>query len=145
MPTRNLNVFHVQTGDNVLSFTQKNVADWYFRNIPSNCSRNIEWTEDESYCAKQVSNEVQFFETSNFAKGVHSRIKTEGIQSYSLSPGKRPIVAIFIAGKGSSPSSAKLYDFNSNFSVPLTQKSFFRADRVNFHWNKIGNFFSLLI
>ena len=83
---------------------------------------------------------MQLFDSRNFGKGVFSRVKIEGIQSYSLSPGKRPILGVFVAGKGGSPSSARLYDI-ANLNTPLTQKSFFRADSVTFHWNKIGTFF----
>lgn len=62
--------------------------------------RNIEWTGDESHCAKLSSaNELQFFDSKNFENGVSSRLKLENIESFSVSPGKRPIVALFMGGK----------------------------------------------
>jgi translation initiation factor 2A len=124
---RNMQVFHISSGDIVLSFTHKS----------SDSCWNVEWTEDEQFCAKLVSNELQFFDSSKFQKGVFSRLKMEGIESFSLSPGKRPVVSVFIAGKNGSPSSCQIYDI-TNFSAPLSRKSFFRADSVNFYWNAIG-------
>lgn len=125
-PTKNMNVYDIKTAQVVIGFTQKSSDGW-----------DLQWTEDESYCAKQVSSEVHFYDPKKFEKGVQSRIKLEGIQSFSLSPGKRPVVAVFIAGKNGAPSSSRIYDIG-NVSTPLSQKSFFRADRVTFHWNDIG-------
>ena len=138
--TKNLLVFDLISREEVLSFTQKNTADWYGKLSFIMLDRHVEWTEDEAFCAKQVSNEIQLFDSRNFAQGVFSRLKIENIQSYSLSPGKRPILGVFVAGKGGAPSSARLYDI-TNLQSPLSQKSFFRADSVTFHWNNIGRAF----
>lgn len=87
-PMKNLQVYDVKTKEIVLAFTLKNLADW-----------KIEWTEDESFCARLAPNEVQLFDSRDFKKGVSSAIKIEGIQSFSLSPGKRQTIAVFLAGK----------------------------------------------
>jgi translation initiation factor 2A len=85
---KNLQVWNVKTKELVLGFTLKNLADW-----------KVEWTEDEAICARMASNEVQLFESKDFKKGVSSKIQIDGIQSFSLSPGKRQVIALFIAGK----------------------------------------------
>ena len=95
-PPKNLQVWDVKTGKECLSFTQKNLSEWYGM---YSYVRNIEWTEDESYCAKLGQGEVLFYDSKNFAKGVSSRLQLEGIQSFSLSPGKRPVIAVFLLGK----------------------------------------------
>ena len=98
MPTKNLTVVRLDGAETVLQFTQKNPSEWYI--ISMVISRKIEWTEDEAFCAKMATNEIQFFDAKNFGKGVQSRLKLEGIQSFSLSPGKRPVVGVFVGGKG---------------------------------------------
>jgi translation initiation factor 2A len=121
---RNLQVHNIQTGEIVLSFTQKGNDGW-----------EIQWTDDESFCGKMMSNEIQFYDSSKFQ--VVSRLQMEGIQSFTISPGKRPVIATFAIGKNGAPSSCQIYDL-TNFTTPLSRKSFFRADRVNFYWNTIG-------
>jgi translation initiation factor 2A len=99
--------------------------------------RNFEWTSDELYCAKLVSTEIQVFKTTQFDKGIHSRIKLEGVSSFSISPGKRYTVCVFIPEKKDQPASVRLYDLLSP-TVPVSQKTFFRADSAHFHWNQLG-------
>ncbi|KAH6566800.1 hypothetical protein BASA60_009286 [Batrachochytrium salamandrivorans] len=123
---RNVTIWHIETGMDALSFTQKQPADW-----------NVKWVEDESYCGRLVGNEVQFYESKNFSKGISDRLKMETIKSFSMSPGRRPVVAVFIPEKNGCPGSVKLYDV-TNLKQPLSEKSFFRADTVNFHWNSLG-------
>jgi translation initiation factor 2A len=123
---KNLIIWNLQTGANAISFPQKSNEGW-----------NIKWTDDERYCAKMVANEIFFYDPSDFTKGAVSRLKIEGISSFSLSPGKRPVVAVFVVGKNGQPSSSRIYDIG-NFSNPLSQKTFMRADSCTFHWNALG-------
>ncbi|KAJ3032470.1 hypothetical protein HDV00_007518 [Rhizophlyctis rosea] len=124
-PHKNLTIWNSATGERLTGFTQKNQSGW-----------NVDWTEDETYCARLVSNEVQFYDPKNFAKGISSRLKLEGISDFSLSPGRRPTVCVFTPEK-QGPASVRLFDI-TNLSVPLAQKSFHRADSVQFYWNKLG-------
>ncbi|KAI8897088.1 eukaryotic translation initiation factor eIF2A-domain-containing protein [Globomyces pollinis-pini] len=128
IPTKNMSVWNLKTGQAVLSFTQKQLTDAW----------NVEWTEDESYCAKLISNEVQIFDSSKFEKSTPTfRLKVEGLKSFSLSPGKRPCVAVFVSEQKGSPAGARIYDL-TNMKAPLAQKSFYKADTVTFHWNNLG-------
>ncbi|KAJ1340142.1 hypothetical protein BSLG_005229 [Batrachochytrium salamandrivorans] len=106
---RNVTIWHIETGMDALSFTQKQPADW-----------NVKWVEDESYCGRLVGNEVQFYESKNFSKGISDRLKMETIKSFSMSPGRRPVVAVFIPEKNGCPGSVKLYDV-TNLKQPLSE------------------------
>ncbi|KAI9104693.1 eukaryotic translation initiation factor eIF2A-domain-containing protein [Phlyctochytrium arcticum] len=125
-PHKNLLIWDVTSGAQLTGFCQKNQYNW-----------NVDWTEEETYCVRQVSNEIHFFDPQQFEKGPSKKLRVEGVASFSLSPGKRTIVAVFVAEKKGQPGSVKLYDV-ANFTAPLAQKSFFRADTVNFHWNRLG-------
>ncbi|KAJ3156693.1 hypothetical protein HDU86_003917 [Geranomyces michiganensis] len=125
-PHKNLIVWEVATGKQLISFTQKNQTGW-----------NVDWTAEETYCARLVSNEVQFYNPKDVTAGVCARLKTDGIADFSLSPGKRLTVAVFIPEKKSQPASVRLYDF-ANLNTPLTSKAFYRADSVQFNWNSLG-------
>ncbi|KAJ3052662.1 hypothetical protein HK097_005900 [Rhizophlyctis rosea] len=125
-PHKNLTIWKTATGEKLTGFTQKNQSGW-----------NVDWTEDESSCARLVSNEVQFYDSKNFAKGISSRLKSDGVTDFSLSPGRRPTVCVFIPEKKGQPAAVRLFDI-TNLGVPLAHKSFYRADSVQFHWNKLG-------
>lgn len=58
-PHRNLKLWRAETGKMVLSFSQKNQNGW-----------NLQWTDDEVYCARLVGNEVQIYNSSDFATGL---------------------------------------------------------------------------
>jgi hypothetical protein len=66
VPTKNLTVVRLDGAESVLQFTQKNPSEWYI--ISMVISRKIEWTEDEAFCAKMATNEIQFFDAKNFGK-----------------------------------------------------------------------------
>ncbi|KAJ3259073.1 hypothetical protein HK103_002960 [Boothiomyces macroporosus] len=123
---KNMTVWDLRTGESVLSFTQKVPDGW-----------NVEWTEDESFCAKLFTQELRIYDSKKFAKGPSQKVKFENISSFSISPGKRPIVAAFFPEKKGSPGACRLYDL-TNLNTPLSQKSFYRAETVTFHWNSIG-------
>lgn len=61
---------------------------------------------------------------------------------FAISPGMNPAVAAFVPEKKGQPAHVYLYSI-PNFSTPVSFKSFFRADTVQFHWNELGT--SLLV
>jgi translation initiation factor 2A len=87
MDSRNLFVVNAKSGEKLADFTQKN----------TDVGCNVQWVENESLFAMQAANEVQFYDTEKLK--IVDRLKKDGITSFSLSPGKRPIVAVFIAEK----------------------------------------------
>ena len=56
---------------------------------------NLQYTVDERYCARVVTNEVQFYESSNL-RSVWNKLCLEGVSDFAVSPGKNHSVAVFI-------------------------------------------------
>mgnify|MGYP007126068325 CR=1 FL=1 len=65
-------------------FVQKSQTGW-----------NLQYTADEAYCARAVTNEVQFYK-SNDLSTVWNKLRVEGVADFSLSPGKTHSVAVFV-------------------------------------------------
>jgi translation initiation factor 2A len=66
------------------SFVQKSQTGW-----------NLQYTFDESLCARTVTNEVQFFQSDNLSN-VWNKLRVEGVTDFALSPGKNNSIAVFI-------------------------------------------------
>jgi translation initiation factor 2A len=89
--TKNLKVWRtveegVQGPDKqpVGQFVQKSQGGW-----------NLQYTADERFCARLVTNEVQFYD-SNDLKTVWNKLRVEGVADFALSPGQTHSVAVFI-------------------------------------------------
>ena len=65
-------------------FVQKSQTGW-----------NLQYTSDEKFCARTVSNEVQFYESGNL-RSVWNRLREEGVAEFAMSPGKDHSVAVFV-------------------------------------------------
>ena len=65
-------------------FVQKSQTGW-----------NLQYTYDEAYCARVVTNEVQFYESGNLSI-VWNKLRVEGVTDFALSPGKNHSIAVFI-------------------------------------------------
>jgi translation initiation factor 2A len=122
----NLLVHCIATGEVFYQFAQKAQYAW----AP-------QWTENESMFGRLTSNaEVSFFSTSDL--GVKNKLRANNITAFSLSPGGNPHVAIFIPeSKNGNPAVVKLFSLG-NFNVPISNKTFFKADKVKFLWNSLG-------
>ncbi|KAJ3495212.1 hypothetical protein NLJ89_g10663 [Agrocybe chaxingu] len=124
---KNLRVFSVSTGEELISFTQKSQEGW-----------ELQYTISESHAVRLVSSEIQVFRPSEWSKGVVDKLKVEGATSVALSPGLNPSVAVFVAEKKGAPASIKIYGLNTLNSPPTCQKTFFKADRAQIKWNTLG-------
>lgn len=82
--TNNLKVWKTATAEHVVSFVQKSQSGW-----------NLQYTYDEKYCARAVTNEVQFFESAKMGT-VWGHLYVEGVTDFALSPGKNYSIAVFI-------------------------------------------------
>ncbi|KAI9484039.1 MAG: eukaryotic translation initiation factor eIF2A-domain-containing protein [Benjaminiella poitrasii] len=122
----NLTIWDTKTGEEIAAFSQKAQNNW-----------NFQWTDDEKYCARMVTSEIQFWESKNVGKAVWARLKLEGISRFSLSPGKAPAVAVFVPEKNGAPAIVRMYSI-PNFKTVLSNKTFFKADSVQFYWNDLG-------
>lgn len=85
---KNLRVFSVSTGEELVAFTQKSLEGW-----------DLQYTISESHAIRLVGQEIQVFRPSEWSKGVVDKLKVEGATSAVLSPGLNPSVAVFVAEK----------------------------------------------
>ncbi|KEY67964.1 hypothetical protein S7711_02169 [Stachybotrys chartarum IBT 7711] len=108
-------------------FVQKQQSGW-----------NLQYTADEKYCARLVTNEVQFYESHNLVN-VWNKLRVEGAANYALAPGtQNHAVAVFIPERKGQPSAVQVYNVPF-FNKPISQKTFFKGDKVQFKWNKQGS------
>lgn len=85
---KNLRIFSVSTGEELISFTQKSLEGW-----------DLQYTISESHAVRLVSQEVQVFRPAEWSKGIVDKLKVEGATGITLSPGLNPSVAVFVPEK----------------------------------------------
>ncbi|KAJ6781348.1 hypothetical protein PWT90_02759 [Aphanocladium album] len=108
-------------------FVQKQQGSW-----------NLQYTADEKYCARLVTNEVQFYETHDLIT-VWNKLRVEGAANFSLAPGsKNHAVAVFVPERKGQPASVRVFNV-PQFNAPISQKTFFKGDKVQLKWNKRGS------
>ena len=90
---KNLKVWRVVEGDGpdgndeqviVGRFVQKAQTGW-----------NLQYTYDEAYCARVVTNEVQFYQSGDLGT-VWNKLPVDGVSDFAISPGKNHSIAVFI-------------------------------------------------
>jgi translation initiation factor 2A len=106
-------------------FVQKSQTGW-----------NLQYTEDERYCARTVTNEVQFYESSDL-KTVWNKLRVEGVSDFALSSGQDHSVAVFIPERKGQPAAVKIFKV-PQFGAAVSQKTFFKGDKVQLKWNDLG-------
>jgi translation initiation factor 2A len=107
------------------SFVQRNQTGW-----------NLQYTSDEKYCARVVTNEVQFYESGDL-KTVWNKLCVEGVTDFAIAPGSTHSVAVFVPERKGQPAAVKLF-IVPQFAAPVSQKTFFKGDKVQFKWNEPG-------
>ncbi|PLB39331.1 translation initiation factor 2A [Aspergillus candidus] len=124
---KNLKVWQV-VNENVVvgSYVQKSQTGW-----------NLQYTADEKLCARVVTNEVQFYQSDDLSKP-WNRLRVEGVADFALSPGKTNSVAVFIPERKGQPAAVKVFVV-PNFASAVSQKNFFKGDKVQLKWNASGN------
>ncbi|KAJ4475455.1 eukaryotic translation initiation factor eIF2A-domain-containing protein [Lentinula aciculospora] len=124
---KNLRVFSVSTGEELVAFSQKSQEGW-----------DLQYTITESHAIRLVNQEIQVFRPTEWNKGIVDKLKVEGATTACLSPGLNPSVAVFVAEKKGAPASIKIYGLLSLGAPPTCQKTFFKADRSQVKWNQLG-------
>ncbi|KAL4884982.1 eukaryotic translation initiation factor eIF2A-domain-containing protein [Aspergillus karnatakaensis] len=128
---KNLKVWQVvETGTGeenriVGQYVQKSQTGW-----------NIQYTSDEKLCARVVTNEVQFYQSDNLSK-VWNKLRVEGVADFALSPSQNLSVAVFIPERKGQPAAVKVFAV-PQFGSPVSQKTFFKGDKVQLKWNASG-------
>ncbi|KAL5621668.1 hypothetical protein BROUX41_006568 [Berkeleyomyces rouxiae] len=98
---------------------------------------NLQYTNDEKYCARLVTNEVQFY-LCNDLTTASQKLRVEGVSQFSLSPGASHSIAVFVPERKGQPAAVKVYNIPM-FNSPVSQKTFFKGDKVKLSWNKNGS------
>ncbi|OAA59847.1 eukaryotic translation initiation factor subunit [Niveomyces insectorum RCEF 264] len=137
--TKNLKVWRVVDGSSSAdgpppeplgAFVQKAQTGW-----------NLQYTADEQFCARLVTNEVQFY-LSGDLRTVHHKLRVEGVATFALAPGKTHSVAVFVPERKGQPAAVRVFNV-PHFDAPVSQKTFFKGDKVQLKWNAQGS--SLLV
>ncbi|KAH7340102.1 translation initiation factor eIF-2A [Rhizoctonia solani] len=125
---KNLQIWRVEDGAEVASFTQKAQDSWA-----------LQFTADESQALRVVGQDVQVFSPADWDKGVVNKLRVEGVTSVSLSPAaQNPSIAVFIGEKKGAPATVRIYSLAALGGDPTSQKTFFKADKAAFKWNAAG-------
>ncbi|XP_057547209.1 uncharacterized protein LOC130825802 [Amaranthus tricolor] len=125
---KNVNIWSVETGASVYSFSQKNISKTTW---PS-----ILFSSDEVVACRLVTNELQFFDPAEFSKGFVSRFRIPGVAAAQLSKRPGSYVAAFVPESKGVPASVQIFPCGSDASSqPVARRSFFRCTTVQLHWN----------
>jgi len=106
-------------------FVQKSQTGW-----------NLQYTSDENFCARAVTNEVQFFQSQDL-RTVWNKLRVEGVTDFALSPGKNHSVAVFVPERKGMPAAVKVFQV-PQFNSAISQKTFYKGDKVQLKWNVLG-------
>ena len=92
---KNLKVWRVieDTGGNDTADDEHNIVGKFVQK--SQTGWNFQYTYDETYCARVVTNEVQLYESANLST-VWNKLRVEGVTDFAVSPGKNHSIATFI-------------------------------------------------
>ncbi|KAL7750274.1 hypothetical protein RI367_004447 [Sorochytrium milnesiophthora] len=135
-PHRNMLVHHVDSKQVVASYTHKQQSTW-----------QPQWTSTESHYARLMPSEVLLYApsataTSEDGQSMHTpvqRLKLDNVATISMSPGAFPHLALFVPeSRNGQPAIVRVFSIKT-FQAPIASKTFFKADRVRFVWNQVGN------
>ena len=90
--TKNLKVWHT-VPDEAESEQERVVVGEYVQK--SQTGWNLQYTTDEAFCARVVTNEVQFYQSGDL-RTVWNKLRIEGVSDFAVSPGKNHSVAVFV-------------------------------------------------
>lgn len=124
---KNLRIFSVSTGEELISFSQKSHDGW-----------DVQYTISESHAIRLVGQEIHVFNPAEWGKGIVDRLKVEGASSITLSPGLNPSVAIFVPEKKGQPANVRIHSLLNLSAPPTCQKTFFKAEKSQIKWNNLG-------
>lgn len=152
--------YSTMTGGDNLHFWDVNNAGAHLASMPF--KKASQWkpvfSMNEEICLQHSNNELILYSGNNFEKP-SKRISHIKVNDFSLSSAsfydhnsqhiyskriknKTHYLAIYTSGSKGQPSIVKIYKY-PNMNDCITNKSFFKADRVKFSWSPSGN--SLLL
>ncbi len=90
---KNLKVWRVVEGGPDTGEDEHNVVGRFVQK--SQTGWNLQYTYDEQYCARVVTNEVQFYQSGDLGT-VWNKLRVDGVTDFAVSPGKNHSIAVFI-------------------------------------------------
>ena len=137
-PTGNLKIWETASGRMVASFFQKS----FKRDA-------VQFTADERYCCRSVSNEVHLLTTAEFSpttpNPIAAKVHHKGVTQFRIAPVPLAdgslVVAVFNAENGGNPARATLYKFSPKTGAvdgPVSSRTMFAASEANLLFNSTG-------
>uniref|UniRef100_A0A453P1M5 Eukaryotic translation initiation factor 2A n=1 Tax=Aegilops tauschii subsp. strangulata TaxID=200361 RepID=A0A453P1M5_AEGTS len=126
---KNVTVWHVDTATALYQHYQKNLskANWPM----------VQFSADESVACRMATNEMQFFDTNDFTKGIVYKVRLPGIAALQLASAPGSHVAGFVPEAKGVPASVQIFSCDKDAqNQVVARRSFFRCSTVQFHWNK---------
>lgn len=113
----NMHIYRTDNWEMVKSFVYKKQTNW-----------ELQWSSEETICARLVNNDVTFYEGGNFERIVH-RINFAKIGAFSLAPGISPLhVLCYTPSTQGQPALCRLFKYPSfDAQHSLANKSFFQV------------------
>ncbi|CAM8937101.1 unnamed protein product [Rhodiola kirilowii] len=125
---KNVTLWKIETGAPVYQHFQKNMTKttWPV----------IRFSSDEATACRLATNEVQYFDTEDFSKGIVNRLRIPGIAALELSKSPGSYVAAFVPESKGIPASVQIFACNKELqSQPVARRSFFQCSSVQLSWN----------
>lgn len=135
----NMRVWNTSNGELVTSFSQKAYR-----------TQAIQWTANEEYCFRMVSNEVQVFTDGNLAVPT-DKVYHKGLTQFHVTPTTAPYItiAVFNPEAGGKPARVTLYRYNPSTTLsdtlttrvegPVSSRTIFAASEAKLSWNATGS------
>lgn len=89
-------------------FVQKSQTGW-----------NLQYTDDERYCARAVTNDIQFYQSQDL-ETVWNKLRAEGVADFAVSPGENHSIAVFVPERKVSGDSPQIQGLVLNPSLGPT-------------------------
>jgi translation initiation factor 2A len=139
----NMKVWQVATGTLLSSFSQKVYK-----------TQVVQWTANEEFCFRLVSNEVQIFNDSAMNKPI-DKVHHKGLTQFHVTPTVSPYisVAVFNPEAGGKPARVTLYRIHPSRLLPgeeggekgtavegpVSSRTIFAASEAKLTWNATGS------
>lgn len=136
-PAGNLKIWDTSSGQMVTSFFQKN----FKRDA-------VQFTADERYCCRSVSNEVHILTVADFSTAsasITAKVHHKGVTQFRIAPVPLTdgsfVVAVFNAETGGNPARAGLYKYSpakGTVDGPVSTRTMFAASEASMMFNSSG-------
>ncbi|RYQ83987.1 hypothetical protein Ahy_B10g102878 isoform B [Arachis hypogaea] len=125
---KNVMLWKTENGDPVYQHSQKNLTKTTW---PA-----IQFSSNEATACRMATNEVQFFDTRDFSKGIIDRLRVPGVSAIELSSAPGSHVAAYVPESKGIPACVQIFPSgNASQSQAVARRSFFRCSTTQLKWN----------